>query len=260
MNHSAITFKNVERLRRVSPAMAVAAANLVGRGRTFSVDADGDWIHRQGSTAFASPDVHAKRLSLIQEATRDEFLWRYTPKAEDIVFDVGAGVGEEAVALAPHVAHIYAIEAHPVTYRCLAKTISMSGLKNVTPIFCALSDADGELRISTGANHLANSIGDDGDIVPARSLASLCAELGISRVDFLKMNIEGAERLAVQGFGEVPIINMAISCHDFVADTTGDEGFRTKSEVLQFLNSHGYTVETRSDHERLWTRHMLYAR
>ncbi|RST30169.1 FkbM family methyltransferase [Sphingomonas ginkgonis] len=259
LNLSALAFGSIERLRRAGQGrLAVVAANAIGRGRRFHIDADGDWIHEQGRTTFASPDVHAKRLSMVDAATRDEFLWRYTPKYGDVVFDVGAGMGDEVVTLSPMVGRVYAVEAHPGTFRCLTKTIALSKLPNVTPLFCALTDRDGETSIASGENHLANSIGKAGDRVPTRSLASLCAEHRVERLDFLKMNIEGAERLAVQGFGNVPIRRLAISCHDFVADATGDDGFRTKAAVRAALEAQGFKVEGRT-HERRWTRHMLYA-
>ena len=188
---------------------------------------------------------------------RDEWFYRYTPGPGDIAFDVGSGIGEEAVVLAKLCQHVIAIEAHPDTFRCLQETVRRSELSNVTPIFGALAAKDGELKISTRDNHLANSVvtGDGDRVIPARSLQSLCRELGIGRVDFLKMNIEGAERLAVKGFGEVPIGHLAVSCHDFI----GGVDYETREEVAAALFRRGYKLERRADHPRLWTREVLYA-
>lgn len=60
------------------------------------------------------------------------------------------------------------------------------------------------------------------------------------------MNIEGAERFAVQGMTET--LNQTevfcISCHDFLASDKGDDMLRTKDTVKQFFQVHGIeTVE-----------------
>ncbi|QIK95841.1 FkbM family methyltransferase [Sphingomonas sp. HDW15A] len=215
MNVSAFAWQSIERLRRVSPSLAVLAANLAGGGRSFHVDADGDWIARQDGVTIASPDTVAKRLSFMEAEVADYFLPFYQPKADDVVVDVGAGIGEEAVVISHKVKRYIAIEASPRTYRCLSKTIALSGLP-AEPIHCAIGDMNGTTTIETTANHLGNSIGRGDAVVEMRSLSSLCADLGIKRIDFLKMNIEGAEQLAVKGLGALDVRNAAISCHDFI--------------------------------------------
>jgi FkbM family methyltransferase len=257
MNLSALLWGS---LARLPLPLAARLGSIVCRDRQFSVDG-GHWVNRQAEATFVSPDIHAQRLSYVTAKVRDEWFWATEPSG--IVFDIGAGIGEEAVVMSPLATHVYAIEAHPDVFACLVETVKRSGLTNVTPIHCALADRDGEVRIETGDHHLASSIGAGKGIpVPARSLQSLCAEHGIEQVDFLKMNIEGAERLAVKGFGDVPIRDLAISCHDFVADRGADgDGtfFRTRKAVTRYLTSHGYTIRTRDGHERPWTRDTLYA-
>jgi FkbM family methyltransferase len=238
---------------------AAGVANLVYRDRTFAIDADGDWVNRQAVCTFVSPTPFAQRYGYVRNKIADERLFDYQLQPDDVVFDVGAGFGEEAVVFADMAARVYSIEAHPETFRCLRKTVAQSGRSNVVPLQLALADRDGELRISSGNSHLANSVVNGaavGVTVPGRSLDSLCRELGIGRIDFLKMNIEGAERLAIRGFGKVDIRHLAISCHDFIPgpDT------RTRAEVETYLREAGYEVHGRRDHPRPWTRHMLYAR
>ncbi len=82
----------------------------------------------------------------------------------------------------------------------------------------------------------------------ATTIDAICQRLGLDRIDFLKMNIEGAERLAIQGMTETlqQTSVLCISCHDFLADAAGDEGFRTKATVLEFLEQRGFRVVERS--------------
>jgi FkbM family methyltransferase len=235
---------------------AALIANRAYRNRHFAVDADGHWINQQAEATFASPDPHGLRYDYLAKVVRDVWLYAYSPQPADIVFDVGAGVGEEAVVLSRSVRHVYAVEAHPDTYKCLEKTVNLSGCSNVTPIHCAIGDQDGRLFIDTSKSHLANSVmHGSGQAVPARSLVSLCHDLGVTEIDFLKMNIEGAERLSVRGFGDFPIRNLAIACHDFIPG----KAFRTREVVDAFLCEHGYRVQRRESDPRPWIRETLYA-
>ena len=67
---------------------------------------------------------------------------------------------------------------------------------------------------------------------------------GLSQVDFLKMNIEGAERLALSGLGEMvrKTKNVCIACHDFLANEGGPNEMRTKADVIRFLKQNGFAV------------------
>jgi hypothetical protein len=75
------------------------------------------------------------------------------------------------------------------------------------------------------------------------------------------MNIEGAERQAIQGMGTVlaNTRHVCISCHDFLADDGGPEELRTKDFVRDFLVERGFRVITRDDAPDPWTRDYVYA-
>lgn len=256
MNRSAFLWSAFEQAHAAGFGRAVvSAANCLGSGRHFSIDADGDWINHQPGTTFVSTTPHGQHLSLVRDRVVDEWLFDYRPAASDIVFDIGAGIGEEAVVLSPMVGRVFAIEAHPATFRCLTKTVALSGLSNVVPLHCAVTNADGAVEISDTDAHIANRLGK-GISIPGRSIESLCAEHGIERIDFLRMNIEGSERLAIQGLGGVDVRAMAISCHDFI----GGDDYATKAEVRAWLDAHGYDIRERPDHPQRWTANNLYAR
>ena len=58
------------------------------------------------------------------------------------------------------------------------------------------------------------------------------------------MNIEGAERFALSGMGEMrgrPRMS-AFSCHDFLADEGGPNESRTKADVIAFLKQNRFAV------------------
>jgi FkbM family methyltransferase len=228
---------------------------------------DGVWVHHYrgakiphaGLGRAAPPDVFTAEA-------RDVFLHGYTPRPGDTVFDVGAGIGAETLLFSRLVGpggRVVSLEAHPRTFERLARLCEVNRLTNVTPVQAAASDSDGDVVISDLDHYLQNTIvaGDGAGItVRARRLDTLASELGVTTIDLLKMNIEGAERLAMSGLEDLigDVKHVCISCHDFLADEGGSEQLRTKALVREFLLGHGFDVSTRDDAPDPWTRDYLY--
>lgn len=259
-------------LYRYGPKRLLApAANLLLRRRAqdrrrFAVDEHGNWVNRQPEATFVSPDVHTATFAQIREAILDNWSKFYLPRAGDIVIDVGAGIGEDAIIFSDLVGtsgRVIAIEAHPRTFACLEATIRASGRANIEPMGVAIASEDGALSIEDGA-HLSNSVmtGHGQIQVAAYSLDSLVDRLNLQRVDLLKMNIEGAERPALEGLRRAArcVRNAAISCHDFVADAGGPEELRTRRFVIDALVDLGFEVTTRSDSPHAWCNDVIFAR
>lgn len=258
-----IAYKIVNGLYCVGFAKPAAAlASLARKDQRFEIDSNGHWVNKSPGATFVSPSVHTISFSKMNAQFMDYWTWRYEPREGDTVIDVGAGMGDGLVTLSNLVGKngkVIAIEAHPETYACMIKTIKLSGLRNIVPVWCAVAEEDGELYIENGRNHLSNSVVKSGEIiVPARSLDSLTKELGVSKIAYLKMNIEGAEAIALKGMSRVLPAHVCISCHDFKADYGAGEEFRTKAEVRSRLESLGYNISTRDNDARPWTRDYIY--
>jgi FkbM family methyltransferase len=228
---------------------------------------DGAWIHHyRGAKIPHASFGRAAPPRVFTAQAREMFLYEYVPRAGDVVFDIGAGVGTEMLLFSRLVGpagRVVSVEAHPRTYARLADLCNANGLRNVTPLQLAVSDTDGTVAISDLDHHLRNVVLEahvDGIEVPARRIDTLAGELGIERIDLLKMNIEGAERQAVQSMGTLlaNTRHVCISCHDFLADDGCPEELRTKGFVRDFLVEHGFRVITRDDAPDPWTRDYVY--
>ena len=228
---------------------------------------DGAWIHHYGGAKIPHASLgRAAPPRVLTAEARELFLHEYTPRPGDVVFDVGAGIGAEALLFSRLVGpsgRVISLEAHPRTYKRLENLCDVNGLSNVTPLQVAASDSDGMVVISDLQYHVQNTLIDrrEGGVeVPSRRIDTIAAELGISRIDLLKMNIEGAERLAIQGVGTLleRTRHVCISCHDFLADDGGSEALRTKAFMRQFLVEHGFSVTSRDAAPDPWTRDYLY--
>jgi FkbM family methyltransferase len=252
------------RTRKVIAAAANGYARLRGDARRYAVSLRGQWINRQGDVSIVSPEIHTSTLAQIDHVVRDYWCHFYCPAKGDVVVDVGAGIGDDALIfshLVGSTGRVIAVEAQPSIFACLQDTVARSGLRNVVPVPHAISDVDGEVMISDGNEWLANSIVDSkGDIaVKAWSLDTLADEMKLDRIDLLKMNIEGAERFAVQGMTRIApqTRHVAISCHDFVADDGGSDAFRTRDFVTQELERLGFHTKSR-EADTPWLRDVVF--
>ena len=79
-------------------------------------------------------------------------------------------------------------------------------------------------------------------------------ECSIERIDFLKMNIEGAERLALPGCRRAldRTRSVSIAAHDFRASRGEGEAFRTLAFVREFLTERGFKLTTRDRDSRYY--------
>lgn len=122
----------------------------------------------------------------------------------DIVVDAGAYPGDYTLLASERVGeegHVYAYEPGAKNRAVLERNLRRAGVRNVTVIGAALWNEDTRLRMTSQG--LASGIdGAGGEAVDARRLDGECARLGISRLDVLKMDIEGAELEALEGAAE----------------------------------------------------------
>jgi FkbM family methyltransferase len=128
------------------------------------------------------------------------------------VVDVGANIGWYTLLCARLVGpsgHVYAFEAAPSTEELLRKNVSANGYRNVTSINRAVSDKEGrELFFiddysSGGSSLLMKDHGKNSIEVETVSLDEFFREKGWPQVDLVKIDIEGVEKLALEGMREL---------------------------------------------------------
>jgi FkbM family methyltransferase len=212
---------------------------------------DGEvWMHETetGYFAYHQPFVRLD-LRYIDESAHENFLWKYRPRPGDVIMDIGAGVGEETLTFSRAVGplgRVICIEAHPRTYRCLEKLVQYNALSNVVCIHRAIADVpDATAMIADSVTYVGNRLSRvKGNPVRTTTVDEIHRQLGLGRIHFLKMNIEGAERLAIRGMSEIlkQTEVLCISCHDFLAKRNGDDSLRTKNEVTHFLQESGLRI------------------
>lgn len=135
-----------------------------------------------------------------------------------MVVDLGASLGAFSGEMArKYGCTCFAVERNP---ECLERFHQYEGVR---PLNAAIADREGEIRLYVAARSNASSFvrtsPDDREIVVrTMRLDELARHYGLSRIDLLKIDIEGAE---VALFGSLPdaffqrIGQIAIEFHDF---------------------------------------------
>jgi FkbM family methyltransferase len=181
-----------------------------------------------------------------------ETLKKYTEllKSGDTVLDIGANVGLFSFlgsAIVGDKGTIHAFEPSKNTFDALNSNIKLNGLSNVQPHQLALSNENGTISMGDAADDALNFIdinqaNKNGEIVKMQTLDSFLKNNNINKVDFIKIDIEGAEFFCFKGAIEMfkshpPIIIM--ECNENWCKRFGYSVF----ELLTFLNGFGYRFE-----------------
>ncbi|MDY6951368.1 MAG: FkbM family methyltransferase [Thermodesulfobacteriota bacterium] len=128
------------------------------------------------------------------------------PEKGDIVFDVGAFHGETSLWFSEQVGKggkVYCFEPFPSNIEQLEDNLTRNGIQNAQIVPVGVSDREGSERMGgsgPGATILHDGI--EGETIPVLTLDTFVEKEGIGSVDFLKMDIEGAEMSALNGFSK----------------------------------------------------------
>jgi FkbM family methyltransferase len=245
-------------------------------GSDIEIFWDDIWIRRVGEVRFPDPGLFGvaepnwqRWAGLAGKYLRDaEDYWfhLYQPHPGDVIVDIGAGRGEDVFAFANAVGpagRVFAIEPHPVSFHVLQKFCSLNGLSNVTALNYACTDKPAHFEIETLPVWESNYIrtGDPSPTsYPVEGLPCDSLLAGQERIDFLKMNIEGAERLALPGCRETlkRVQFVCVAAHDFRAARGEGEQFRTLEFVSRFLKEAGFDIMTRAGDLRYYVPYHVH--
>jgi len=194
-------------------------------------------------------------LSVINElAFTNPYLGRgYVTIAPDaVVVDVGANIGDFAVQAARRCPHgrVVAVEPLRSAGTVIATQARLNGISNITWFHAALSAVEGKASaLQDGAFYrTAADIAEPPRIV---TLPGLMTELGLSHIDLLKLDCEGAEWDILPG-AETVLPQVAQICMEYHL-----EGGWTAEKLAGWLTDRGFTVRIQSGggwNGLLWAR------
>lgn len=187
-----------------------------------------------------------------------------------IIFDIGACEGEDSIRYArcfPH-ARIFAFEPLPANQAIIRHNLTLHGVPNVELAPLALSDQTGlaEFHVSGGRpkelfsgsdwnyGNKSSSLLPPAQTAPmfgwiefketirvqTETLAAFCRNRSLPRLDFIHLDVQGAELRVLRGAGEklrdVAAIWLEVSTREAYC------GQALREEIERFLRNHGFTL------------------
>jgi len=210
------------------------------------------WIHTKGSKTIVVEgipnfSVSEKRMNA---GTLKYFFKHYIPKNNDIIIEIGAGVGNDVYVINTFFdveTEIYAIEAHPQTFSKLETLVHRNRWTNVKCSNIAIVESKKEVWIQDSDNHSTNRINsvESGYRIEGITLDEFVKKNNIKKIDYVKMNIEGSEKDALLGMENElnKISNIVIACHDKLAKYYNNDPFYyTREFVIETLKRHNFEI------------------
>jgi FkbM family methyltransferase len=183
--------------------------NLRKRSRLLKTTGDGVEIWATPRGFYWVPGIRSFFYTLAEQEMKIYGSGRFRVRPGDIVLDCGANVGvftREALSAGAKV--VVAVEPVPRKVECLKRTYEPEiRAGRVMIIGKGVWHEEGVLEMSIFKNSVHDSFvlkNRDPDSLgtaqlPVTTIDNLVCELNLSRVDFIKMDLEGADRNALQG-------------------------------------------------------------
>jgi FkbM family methyltransferase len=165
-----------------------------------------------------------------------------------VLFDIGANIGSTALYFASKnpQARIYSFEPHPDTWQKARNNIDLNSFGNIHLVNKGLGDTDMSTKLYQVVNNNPgmNRILPDNDAFPfvminITTLDGFCLQHGISKIDFMKVDVEGFEYHVLKGGCEI-----ISSCHPVIYLELYDHGLKKNGHsagaLVALARSMGY--------------------
>jgi FkbM family methyltransferase len=163
------------------------------------------------------------------------------------LFDVGANVGYSAWVLArnfPSSAMIYCFEPSEENFSVLSRTVSKHKLtEQVELIHAAVGERSGELQLYLNEGHPGDhKVIDDGsgrktEMVKCWSLDDFATEKQLGRIALVKIDVQGAESLVVQGM--MGLLDRG-QIDSVIVEMSSDDRTRDIDRIFQVFSTRGF--------------------
>jgi FkbM family methyltransferase len=187
----------------------------------------------------------------------DEIIELFTPKEGDVVIDIGAHIGRYTIIGAKRVGtkgKVVAIEANPSNFEMLNRNIKLNQLTNIISINNAVYSKETKIKLYLPGEELGHTTyntvmsdrakNEDKFVeVSANTLDYLLQLKGITDVNWVKIDVEGAEFEVLKGAHNVlsnsKDISLLIEVH----------GKDTYEPIIESLRSYNFKIDFEKTYE-----------
>ena len=194
------------------------------------------------------------------------YVKKYKPKKNDIIIDVGSGLGQELLYFSKIIGKkgkIFSIESDPRLFKVLKEIISLNNLKNVylfNSFFYKKNNLKVKSKLLNINDWMSNSIySDKGKFFETNTITidSIIKKYKLRKIDFAKFNVEGSEINLLSG-NDIFLRkcqNISISCHDFI----NKKKFQTFSTMKKILKKKKFKIHDNFSNDRI-KRYFIHAK
>ncbi len=195
----------------------------------------------------------------IFEEERKEFAFMLAKAANaECVIDIGANTGTICIPVAlkaPGVKRVLAIEPEPINLERLRYNVAINNASNITIVPCGVADSQGTMRLwkthrENAGQHSLHNFGKrpkEFTDVEIRPLYGIVKDHDVSRIDLLKIDIEGYEDRALMPFfrtAERSLWPKAVSIEHASSPFWAED-------CLAFMLANGYTASNKTVYNTL---------
>jgi FkbM family methyltransferase len=194
---------------------------------------------------------------IVMTKHEEEIIGLFRPKEGDTVVDIGAHMGRYTITSSKSVGasgKVIAVEAHPYNFKILEHNLRLNELKNVSALNWAVYSKKARLKLylpdedlgytmhhSLMTNYLASKYSKEIEgryiEVEADTLDNLLKIRGVTEVNWIKIDVEGAEYEVLRGAKEILSINKRISV---LVEVHGKD---TYGPTIELLRSNNFNIE-----------------
>jgi len=230
------------------------------RNFIFVIPRKNYWIVKSRKLTLLYPKEGLRRPNpkISQKYTYKNFV---EVKKGDIVCDVGAFIGEFTLSIADIASKIILFEPDPNNYRILKR--NTAHLKNITILRNPLWKENTPLEFKLGYPSVDSSlINVDSSVergrikLQAKRLDKVFHNLNLERIDFLKIDAEGAEPEVLEGAKDI-----FTKIHKIVLDCSPERfGKSTRNTAMNILKRAGFKIKTRGNMVFGWQKKDLISK
>jgi FkbM family methyltransferase len=227
---------------------------------------------KSGSADRSSPSQPPDISNYLAQPSEAEQEVRRLFRASEtlVICDIGACEGEDSIRFArlfPR-ARVFAFEPLPANQTLIRANFTRYGVTNAELVPVALSDRAGEASFHVSSGRPSNLFAGENwnygnkssSLLPPAStspmhgwiefketvkvrtmtLDAFCAERGLDRIDFIQMDVQGAEQMVLNGARTMLPRTTAIWLE--VSDQELYKGQKLRTDIEAFMCSHGFTL------------------
>ena len=189
----------------------------------------------------------------------DQILDRFIPKQSDVVINVGAHLGRHTIIASKRVGQtgkIVAIEAHLENFKMLNRNIKLNKLTNVIPLNYAVYSNQTKLKLympDEESSHHSTMLERVGETrkkfveVNANTLDNLLQQNGVEEVNWVKIDVEGAEFEVLKG--ATKILSKSNDIAILIEIHNSQNGTNLYRPIIEFLNNYNFKIEYEKIHD-----------